>query len=89
MDEPLPQNKLISYIALGINTLVVGYVFSIGQTINSTSLTVTRFDENIKTLSEQQEKVAKKLDDMISESGQVDKRVAQLEIRMDRLEKHK
>jgi septal ring factor EnvC (AmiA/AmiB activator) len=88
MTETLkPQdNKFLSYLSMGVNTLVIAHLLYVGQLVNSTSSTVIRFEENIKTLSRQYDAIEAKLDNYLAKSQQIDKQVAQLETRIERLE---
>jgi septal ring factor EnvC (AmiA/AmiB activator) len=81
------NTKLISYVGAAINTLIIAQLLHIGQVINSTALTTAKFEENIKALSKQHEIVELKLDNIISESRQTDKKIAQLEVRVNNHEK--
>lgn len=86
--ELKPQdNKLLSYISMGINTLVIAHILYIGQLVNSTSLAVTRFEENIKTLTEQNRNIETKLDTSNTKYTEIDKTVGKLEARVERVEK--
>lgn len=86
MTEPKSEEeKFISYLGMGINTLVIGVLTFIGQMVYSTSLTVARFEENIKTLSKQYEVIESKLDRKITEIQETEKKVSQIESHFNRL----
>jgi hypothetical protein len=68
-----PQdNKLLSYISLGINTLIIAHILYVGQLVNSTSQSVIRFEENIKIIVKQAEAADLKIDRLDSRLDQIE-----------------
>jgi uncharacterized protein YpmS len=66
------ENKLLSYISLGINTLVIAHILYMVQTINSTSQSVIRLEENSKIIVKQVESTESKLERLDSRIDQIE-----------------
>jgi len=83
----MPENntKLIAYIGMGINSLVIAALLHAGQIINSNNISVSRFEEKFNFLAEQGKTIETKLDNSISQTQQIDKRLAQVETRTENL----
>ena len=86
MLESPQSTKLITYIGMGLNTIVITVLLYIGQIITSNNISVSRFEEKFNFLTEQGKAIETKLDNSISQSQQIDKRLAQLETKTENLE---
>jgi hypothetical protein len=47
------DQKLLSYISLSINTLIIAHILYVGQLVNSTSQSIIPFEENIEIIVKQ------------------------------------
>jgi uncharacterized protein YpmS len=70
--ENRQDQKLLSYISLGINTLIIAHILYVGQLVNSTSQSVIRFEENIKIIVKQIETTESKIERLDSRLDQVE-----------------
>jgi phage shock protein A len=66
------ENKLLSYISLGISSLVIAHILYMVQTINATSQSVIRLEENSKIIVKQVESTESKLERLDSRIDQIE-----------------
>jgi hypothetical protein len=77
------STKLITYIGMGINTLVITGLLYLAQIINSNNVAVSRFEEKFTFLFHKIETIDSKLDTSITRSQETNTRVTQLEVKVE------
>ncbi|MBD2570014.1 hypothetical protein [Anabaena lutea] len=86
-DQFKPQeNKLLSSISIGINSLAIACIIYIAQLVTATSIAVTRSEENIKSLTKQGEAIELKLDASYARLQLQENQIARLQTKVEQIE---